>query len=186
MRARAARRLEQILDEARAFLAAENEEALEWCVAGHGEGCSQSPIDAVFHLWWMATDLANDGTDRLRLVPQRNLKIAGARGAQTYALDFVVEPANPVLLALMQRRGRTFRVGVQLNRHGLSDRRQSEIENDRQGQALVDDGWTIYQVCGSELLRDSADCVQDVYVAAIQRLWELESGLIAEIAAAAD
>lgn len=126
------------------LMAQRHEQGLQ--VIGPAASRSESPIEAVFWIWWQTFDTIAPGPEGLqfRLHPQFDVECE-----QTiYRLDFAVPEAL---------------VAIELDGHEFHEKTKEQVTyrntRDRRLQAL---GWTVLHFSGSELFKGEAAVVSSV------------------------
>lgn len=108
----------------------------------------ESPIEAVFWVWWNTIELRDFKQFACHLEPQHH--VAG------YRLDFAIPEAF---------------IAIELDGHDFHERTKEQVESrnarDRDLQSL---GWMVFHFSGSELLRSPIGAVLSVIKSAESRL----------------
>ncbi len=138
---------------------------------------TESPIEAIFMMWWGALTIIGDGRIReLTISPQYQTRPIDGR---SYRLDFVVSPADVDMWSEAQKFGLSFQmIGVEVDGHDFHERTKEQvIIRDQRDRDLQSDGWKILHFSGSELYRDPARVVGEVAGAGWKELNKLCCGL---------
>ncbi len=115
---------------------------------------AESPIEAVFFIWWRALETIETNTRGeshpemfgYRLWPQ--LEVTTSVGSR-FRLDFAVE---------------AFKIAVELDGHDFHERTKDQVTyRNRRDRELQADGWTVMHISGSELLREPYRVVHSIY-----------------------
>lgn len=133
---------------------------------------NESPIEAVFAIWWLALNTTWGAFDDLQLMPQERVTL----GEATYRLDFTVGFPDADLLRDAHKFGLSVpAIAVELDGHDFHERTREQVElRNRRDRDLQSAGWKVFHFSGAEVMRDPKRCVEEVrhYAsAAQQRLW---------------
>lgn len=166
--------------EAQRFIREQAERAFTWAVgewtaimrawmdgyllpAVGGASIFESPIEAIFYVWWAFAGEVNGWQDELTLVPQHMV----TAGGEQFRLDFAI--AWPTLGAQVVPP----LVGVELDGHDFHERTKEQVvRRNQRDRALHAEGWTLFHFSGSELIKNPSRCVEEVRVRAQQLLYE--------------
>jgi hypothetical protein len=117
----------------------------------------ESPIEAIFWVWWLALKDVNYWTD-VRLIEQHRMMLDG----KSRRIDFVVLPEDPDILIEAEALGLRFPgVAIELDGHEFHERTKEQVAERN-----------VYHYSGSELYRDPERCVTEVVEFAMQRFSE--------------
>lgn len=106
---------------------------------------SESPIEAVFWIWWQAVAAANNEEAMAILAPQYHVSIPGG----TYRLDAAVPETK---------------IAIELDGHEFHERTKEQVAyRNRRDRDLQAAGWTVLHFSGSELLRNPIAAVREVF-----------------------
>lgn len=144
--------------EAEAEFIEESRQRME-CNAGEGltSLAFDSPLEAVFWLWWMAFHHTDSYTDGLQLVRHVGVEAGGQR----FVLDFVVRPTY-------RRFGKPFEkllphwplVGIELDGHAFHEKTLAQVQRRNQrDRTLQQAGWHIFHFAFSEFTNDQTGCL---------------------------
>jgi hypothetical protein len=147
----------------------ETPELLNYC-----EPPMESPIEAIFQVWWHAVGLfrVDPAGVILSLFPQHEVALDDHK----YRLDFTVGYQDPDLLwAAHLLKIPAWKIGVELDGHNWHERTKEQvaIRNSRDRE-LLQAGWIIFHYSGSELYRDPVRCVTEVMDAAMAKHYDME------------
>jgi len=119
-----------------------------------------SPLEAVFDMWWTALQKMQRIGGDVALSPQHGIE---CRGRQ-YRLDFLLEPEYDDKLWFDSRGHGWPRFALELDGHDFHERTKEQVAHRNQrDRDLQLDGWTVLHYSGSELVRDPAACVVNCY-----------------------
>jgi very-short-patch-repair endonuclease len=110
----------------------------------------ESPIEAVFWVWWYALDYLDGhvraGHHDFILSTQHHVVVTdGTR----YRLDFAIVE---------------FKIAVELDGHDFHERTKEQVAyRNARDRHLQAEGWQVFHISGTELLRSPAERVQEVY-----------------------
>jgi very-short-patch-repair endonuclease len=135
----------------------------------------ESPIEAVFSLWWRALSLSGLP---LFLHPQEDVSVFTDTGRRNYRLDFAVVPDGPLPTSIGDPLGIHFKFAVELDGHEFHERTREQVAlRNRRDRDLQAGGWKVYHVSGSELVANPRDVVQSVQSAAHGEYWRYENAI---------
>jgi very-short-patch-repair endonuclease len=164
--------------DAQRFVAEQAERALQWGTQAWGDNVRrfmlgyflpyhaaklESPLEAIFYLWWVVAASVNGWEGELGVKPQHEVEVGGNR----YRLDFAViwPHANNKVIAPL--------IAVELDGHDFHERTKDQVirrnQRDRELQAA---GWTVLHFSGSELVKEPWKCVAEVHDRAMDLLYE--------------
>ena len=132
----------------------------------------ESPLEAVFDLWWMVV-LSWD--DDCLLIPQKPVEVNG----HFYRLDFAVESSKKHQWARAHDLGLVEpQIAVELDGHEFHERTKEQVAyRNHRDRDLQANGWTVIRFSGSEMNRNPEDAVRHVYDRAMRLFWEFERRL---------
>lgn len=143
--------VDRAIKEASAFLWRNIEPWFVKAVGGSGPviARSESPIEAVFWVWWQALDavywLRVESRMPFELVPQHEVVADGVH----YRLDFAV-PKH--------------KIAIEMDGHNFHERTREQVtQRNERDRRLQSDGWQVLHYSGTELLQSPAQVVRDVY-----------------------
>jgi very-short-patch-repair endonuclease len=142
-----------------------------------------SPLEAVFDMWWFVMVAADRVGRDVDSMPQHPVEVCGNR----YRLDFMLQPSDERMRRLYDAGLNWTKVAVELDGHEFHERTKEQVERrNMRDRHLQADGWLILHYSGSELVRDPVACVIDAYSKANQAFTVSERALfhVAERAAA--
>lgn len=130
-----------------------------------------SPLEAVFDMWWQAMSRMNHIDHGITLVPQKAVEVNGRR----YRLDFSVEPTFDYMRVRAEYGVVWPLIGVELDGHDYHERtREQVIQRNERDRDLQSAGWLILHYSGSELVKDPYACLTDCYDKASRAIWAAE------------
>lgn len=148
----------------------------------------ESPLEALFFLWWHAAlgDSASYWANRLQLDPQREVQI----GESTFRLDFVVCLLPHEDYEWMQTGLKFPDIAVELDGHSYHEKTVEQVtRRNQRDRVLQQAGWTVFHFSFYEMVGRPQGCVEDVlsvaqktYQKILQEHWT--KGKAAELAAA--
>ena len=117
-----------------------------------------SPLEALFWLWWSACAMGPRIDDILVLSPQHEIVLAGG---ERFRVDFLIEPIEQ---RLASQSGWT-PLAVEVDGHGFHERTLEQVAyRDRRDRALQQDGWKVFHFSFSEFTTRPVECVSEVMV----------------------
>lgn len=132
-------------------------------------GLYDSPLEAVFDIWWKALRIVERIGDEVDFVSQ----FAVTAGGNSYRLDFLLEPRYEHRMWLYERGHDWPKVGVELDGHAFHERTPEQvIYRNQRDRDLQLDGWAILHYSGSELVRDPETIVRECYHKAAHMFWQ--------------
>lgn len=121
----------------------------------------ESPLEAAYAVWWVV--LGELRGYEFGLVPQQEVVADG----EHFRLDFAVERAG-----VIRAERPSLMLAVELDGHEFHERTKGQVAlRNRRDRRLVEAGWRVLHFSGSEFHRDPAQCIDETYRAAVQRLW---------------
>lgn len=122
----------------------------------------ESPIEAIFYVWWEAISRVRGW--RMQLTPQLSVEVEGRQRR----LDFVLDVILSNFTTEAREHGVTVpRIAIELDGHDFHERtREQVIDRNERDRALQAAGWSVVHFSGSELHRDPEACVEAVAVLA--------------------
>lgn len=171
------------------------EKALDWIREAMGDslgprmsrlvdtGMLDSPLEAIFDMWWYLMVTAERiGTD-VELVPQHPVIACGNR----YRIDFLLQPNYERMRRLYDAGLDWPKIAVELDGHDFHERTREQVTHrNARDRDLQCDGWIVLHYSGSELVRDPEACVGDVYGKASAAIVIAERALLHPAEGAAD
>lgn len=157
---------------------------IEWRSNSAQRAGFESPLEALFFLWWQALQTVHHIGSDCGLSPQQEVTIK--RSGKTYRLDFAVVPGYDRKCRFDRMGVEIPKIAVELDGHDFHERTKEQVayrnERDRELQA---DGWLVLHYSGSELVRQPACCIEDCESKAESAFWDAEESafLAAERAA---
>lgn len=139
-------------------------------------GFYDSPLEAVFDMWWLTAQRLGRIGEEVDNTPQHRVV---ARG-NNYRVDFLLEPDYDLKIWL-DRRGYSWpNIAVELDGHDYHERtREQVIQRNQRDRDLQADGWTVLHFSGSELVRDPLACVVEAYHQASNIFWQHKRSVMA-------
>jgi very-short-patch-repair endonuclease len=132
----------------------------------------ESPIEAIFVIWWHAVGLLHfeDAGSILSLLHQNPVTANGNK----YRLDFQVTEQDVDLWLEADRLGvPLWQMAVEVDGHGFHERTKEQVAyRNQRDRDLAQDDWTIFHFSGTELCRDPVRCVEQVMNAGLSKHWE--------------
>jgi hypothetical protein len=121
----------------------------------------ESPLEAVFSVWWSAYLMDRASSGRVTLYQQYDVVV----GTRKYRLDVALLPRLEVLQAL-EKHGIPLRaVAVELDGHEHHERtKEQAIKRNERDRWLQGAGWTVLHFSGSELNAKPVECVHQAVV----------------------
>lgn len=125
----------------------------------------ESPIEAVFKLWWDALYPLMDPAQSVRLYPQFGFAPINERN---YRADFVMWPTDLDELSRANRVGVTYNaIVLELDGHDFHERTKEQvIARNQRDRDFQEKGYRVLHFSGSEIWRDPYQVFTDVFVAA--------------------
>lgn len=145
----------------------------------------ESPLEAVFLVWWEALKGVNPLWNEHRIQSQQALVVDG----RTRRIDFVLLLDDPDPLIEAQALGVRYPgIAIELDGHDFHERTKSQvIDRNERDRGLQATGWTVFHFSGTELYRDPEKCLTEVMEFAIGRFGDFKRELFyAQRAAAAE
>jgi hypothetical protein len=140
----------------------------QWLCGPGAKNAFESPIEAVFYMWWDAIEAAGHFPKDLKLRPQVPVEVGG----ESFRLDFQAVPEFHIERYLREANASTPRVAIELDGHDFHERTKEQvIARNRRDRALLTDGWLVLHYSGSELVRDPVATVSDCYNKALEPFW---------------
>lgn len=122
---------------------------------------SESPIEAVFALWFEAlAEFKRAATYQIGLAYQHEVLCAG----RSYRLDFALVPDHPVVAAYARSVGSyPLPIAIELDGHAFHERTKPQvISRDQRDRDLQGAGWRVFHISGSELVQSPPAVVGEV------------------------
>src|SRR5437773_882091 len=124
----------------------------------------ESPIEAMFALWWVAVARSQpeyEAFTDLTLSRQHEVELSGAK----YRIDFIVTPDDADLVFDGQKHRIYYPgIAVELDGHDFHERTKEQVElGNRRDRAMQKHNWTVFHFSGTELLRNPARSVEEVF-----------------------
>lgn len=135
----------------------------------------ESPIEAVFWVWWSA--LAHAGSiDGEYVQLRQQMEVECVVAQRRYRLDFALLPKDGLAKRAAAVGVAVPKIAVELDGHEWHERtREQVVDRNERDRALQADGWTVLHYSGSELHRDPESCIDDAFghgYRAFGWLWE--------------
>lgn len=134
----------------------------------------ESPIEAIFKIWWYAVGLLHaECAGRLfGLDSQRKVTV----NERQYRLDFVVQYKDPDLLFAAHNLDLpAWAIAVEVDGHDFHERTKDQVaDRNQRDRDLAQSGWLVFHYSGTELYRDPVRCITEVMDAAQAKHVELE------------
>lgn len=128
----------------------------------------ESPLEAVFWVWWTA--VTHDLDEPLGLAMQRAICPQGEK----YRLDFVVFPLD----SSIENHPNWRPLAVEVDGHEFHERTPEQVAiRDRRDRALQVSGWQVFHYSFAELTTRPAECVWEVLMVARRQLHHLRRSL---------
>jgi very-short-patch-repair endonuclease len=131
----------------------------------------ESPLEAIFYIWWeaMTGDNPDSHYNRLfELQTQRDVTIGESR----FRLDFVVELKGDERTRIEAAGLRWAPIAVEVDGHAFHEKTAEQVAHrNRRDRLLQSDGWTVFHFSWSELTTNPTLCVGEVMGAATAR-WQ--------------
>lgn len=143
-------------------------------------GSFESPIEAVFAMWWRMYEcvMVGEWEGSVVLRPQHDVTIDG----EAFRLDFAVIARDPLIQQLAERFNRSIRIAIELDGHEFHERTKAQVaRRNYRDRVLQLAGWTVLHVSGSELIRLQADAVRPLFVLAGKTYREMSAQLSADL-----
>jgi hypothetical protein len=139
--------------------------------------CVESPIEAVFLLWWFVVISDQPDSDRFKwwLTGQVPIEVGGRK----YRLDFEIWPESFDHFKHVRDSGVAIpRLAVELDGHDFHEKTKEQVTHrnvrDRDLQMA---GWQVFHISGSELVRDPETVVQHVLDGCLEIYGRMEDAL---------
>ena len=138
----------------------------------------ESPLEALFYVWWHAMLHNSYWGSRLMLTTQEHIEAGGAR----YRLDFVVD-TDPSDRERFERHGFAWPlIAVEVDGHAFHEKTPEQVAyRNQRDRALQQAGWIVFHFSWSELTTRPEECVGEVigvarkrYEALKQSVWAAE------------
>lgn len=116
----------------------------------------ESPIEAVFWVWWYAFDWMDRAIrfNDVQIYLESQVDVTVSSGNR-YRFDFALTP---------------LKVGIELDGHDFHERTKDQvIKRNVRDRELQMDGWQVFHFSGTELLRQPADCIRTVFEFCLER-----------------
>jgi hypothetical protein len=118
----------------------------------------ESPIEAIFAVWWEAMACVSSWLPAVWLLPQRTIQV----GSHRYRVDFEVHAGRSgqsvweELIRDGERLGRPIpRIAIELDGHDFHERTKEQVSlRNRRDRELQTAGWTVFHFSGAEICRD--------------------------------
>lgn len=146
----------------------------------------ESPLEAAFALWWSVLEMVMAPHQLPMLMRQFETKC----GDQTYRLDFAIHKpgaksrAVTAGIAVSELDGLGIReplIAVEVDGHEFHERTKEQVAyRNRRDRELLQAGWKVLHVSGSEFDADPMHCVAHVNVVASQAYGEFYDAIHAE------
>jgi very-short-patch-repair endonuclease len=122
-----------------------------------------SPLEAVFWLWWMAVMQGNRHWDDMFLLqPQEEVTVSGQR----YRLDFMLIPYDEEVATSKYWSP----IAVELDGHEFHERTPDQVaRRDQRDRALQAANWHVFHFSFKEFVNRPVDCISEVLVFARDR-----------------
>lgn len=125
----------------------------------------ESPLEAIFVVWWAALTRAYQPKTpdvQVCLVPQHEVEVSDRR----YRLDFQVVMRQPLeSLAPVES---FLPIGVELDGHTFHEKTPEQVAYRNERDRLLQmHGWRVFHFSGMELHREPERCIQSVYTFAL-------------------
>ncbi len=137
-------------------------ETFQEAFTGHDCAVVESPIEAIFVIWWEALTRASwrGGYSSLYLQPQVPVSVSGA----DFRLDFEARTAEDAVLANGRHVGLPPpAIAIELDGHAFHEKTKEQVTQRNQRDRLLQQaGWKVLHVSGSELVRQPAVAVGGV------------------------
>lgn len=139
-----------------------------------------SPLEAIFMLWWAALAELNSVVSETVYLETQYECVAGSK---SYRLDFVLRPSDDGFAQRLGLHGIQWpRIGVEVDGHAFHEKTQEQVtQRNRRDRDLQHDGWKIFHYSWTEIVRDPANtvgevflCARDTYNAVSRELWRVE------------
>jgi hypothetical protein len=121
----------------------------------------ESPLEAIFWVWWNALAGANyPGEGQFRLAYQRDVACA----SKTYRLDFVVVLNDQREAASCAQAGLAFpNIAVEVDGHAFHEKTPEQVsKRNSRDRLLQQHGWTVFHFSWAELTSEPERCVLEV------------------------
>lgn len=117
-----------------------------------------SPLEALFWLWWHACIRTGRFDDILSLEPQREVVLAAG---ERYRVDFLVEPVEPRMAGHKD----WIPLAVEVDGHAFHERTKEQVSyRDQRDRALQKAGWKVFHFSFSEFTTSPVACVAEVLI----------------------
>lgn len=127
----------------------------------------ESPLEALFCVWWWAYMKQMFQSDCLDLECQQDVCVSG----QTFRLDFAITPASPKFDHLLAK---WKPIAVELDGHEFHERTKEQVQlRDRRDRALQLAGWQVLHYSFSEFTDAPLDVVSSIVLIALNQMADI-------------
>jgi hypothetical protein len=120
----------------------------------------ESPLEAIFSIWWIAMERAGEISDSVTWKAQAPVTAAG----NNYRLDFQLLPEYQLQCRAELVGIAVPRIAVELDGHDFHERTKEQVaRRNQRDRDLAADGWLVLHFSGSEIYRDPTRCIHDVF-----------------------
>jgi very-short-patch-repair endonuclease len=120
-----------------------------------------SPLEAIFYIWWTALVQAGEIHEAsVSWQAQAEVEACGHK----YRLDFQILPEYQLHRRAVLYGIPVAKIAVELDGHDYHERTKEQVTyRNQRDRDLAAEGWTVLHFSGSELYRDPARCVTEVF-----------------------
>jgi very-short-patch-repair endonuclease len=134
----------------------------------------ESPLEAIYYLWWLAHMQGTVFKTSFCIEPQRTVKVLG----QVYRLDFVLVCSDSFGDKLQDYGLSWPLIAVEVDGHGFHEKTPEQVAlRNTRDRDLQNAGWRVFHYSWSEVIRDPAGCVGEVFSAGQQAFNALDAQL---------
>lgn len=126
----------------------------------------ESPLEALFYIWWSALMQHSYWGSRLLLNTQEHVEVAGVR----FRLDFVVAP-DPADFQKFESHGLVWpSIAVEVDGHAFHEKTPDQVAYRNQRDRLLQQaGWIVFHFSWTELTTRPEECIGEVIGVARER-----------------
>lgn len=134
----------------------------------------ESPLEAIFWVWWNAYDFSGRVSEQFRLLMQHETVCSNG---ERFRLDFVVALASDEDARRYVDAGEPFPlIAVEVDGHAFHEKTKEQVAcRNSRDRALQQDKWAVFHFSWSELVADGRNRVGEVLDFAMMKRGECES-----------
>ena len=136
----------------------------------------ESPLEAVFYLWWNCHDVCHQTESRFSLLTQETVTCSDG---QVFRLDFVLTLRDQDSLRRYAEAGLAFpRIAIEVDGHSFHEKTREQVAyRNARDRSLQQDGWIVFHFSWAELMADPAECVGSVIDFAVLKANDCEGNV---------